>query len=352
MDIYKIIGLMSGTSLDGLDIVYCLLIHDKEWTFNIEKAETIAYDSRMRRKLQNATELDSKDLMQLHFHLGYYIGKQVKEFIASHHLQPDFIASHGHTIFHQPQKGYTLQIGNGNAISAECSLPVVYDFRSLDVALGGQGAPLVPIGDRLLFPEYVACINLGGIANISFERKQKRLAFDVCPMNMVLNRLASEKNLLYDDQGKMARSGCLIQPLLDRLNKLLFYQHPGPKSLGKEWVSRNVLPLLELKKYSVEDLLNTFGHHIAFQLAQTLHLVHPGKLLITGGGAYNEFVIGLLSEQIKHEVVIPSETLINYKEALIFALLGVLRLRGEVNTLASVTGAKSDSCGGIIAGRI
>ena len=343
---------MSGTSLDGLDIVYCLLIHDKEWTFNIEKAETIAYDSRIRRKLQDATELDSKDLMQLHFSLGHFIGEQVQGFIDKHHLQADFIASHGHTVFHQPHKGYTLQIGDGNAIAAECSLPVVYDFRSLDVALGGQGAPLVPIGDQMLFSEYAACLNLGGIANISFARGQKRLAFDVCPMNMVLNRLTAEKELLFDDRGKMAQSGSLIQPLLARLNELDFYQQTGPKSLGREWVSRNVFPLLDLKQYGVEDLLHTFVHHVAFQLARMVHSIPTGKILLTGGGAYNDFLIGLLAKQTKHEIIIPSEILVNYKEALVFALLGVLRLRGEVNTLASVTGAKLDSCGGIIAGKI
>lgn len=352
MEIYKAIGLMSGTSLDGLDMVYCLLIYDKQWTFAIECAETIEYDDEMRERLKNAANISSSDLAELHSSFGHFMGIQVNRFIDKNDLKPDFIASHGHTVFHNPGSGYTLQIGDGNTLAAETGLTVIYDFRTLDVALGGQGAPLVPIGDRLLFSDYVACLNLGGIANISFDEKGQRRAFDICPVNIVLNYLAGKKGLTYDDQGLIARSGKMIEPLFTKLNSLPFYQQNSPKSLGKEWVIKNIFPLIENQIFETEDLLHTFSQHIALQLSINLRMVADGRILISGGGAYNSFIIELLKDRIKHELVIPPKIIIDYKEALIFALLGVLRLRGEINTLASATGASADSCGGVISGNL
>ena len=352
MEIYKGIGLMSGTSLDGLDMAYCLFVYDKQWTFTIERTETVEYEKNFREQLRNATHLSSDELSELNSSFGHFLGLHVRKFIDKHGLNPDFIASHGHTVFHKPEKGYSLQVGDGNALAAQTGFPVIYDFRSLDVALGGQGAPLVPIGDKLLFSEYSACLNLGGIANISFDKNGQRQAFDICPVNMVLNYLAEKKGLPYDDQGKMARTGQLIDPLLQKLNTLAYYQQDGPRSLGKEWVVQNVFPLLDSERYQINDLLHTFIQHITFQLMRVIDTLPKGKILISGGGAYNTYCIDLLKQKTSHEIIIPQKTIIDYKEALIFAFLGVLRLRGEVNTLASVTGAATDSCGGVIAGLI
>jgi anhydro-N-acetylmuramic acid kinase len=232
-----------------------------------------------------------------------------------------------------------------------CHLPVVYDFRSGDVALGGQGAPLVPIGDKLLFPEYDFCLNLGGFANISYEYKGRRIAYDICPVNIVMNAIAERSGKAYDENGDMAREGMLSHYLLTELNQLGFYKMPpdSPKSLGKEWVIKNINPLLEQYDLADNDLLHTFCEHIAYQVGKSLKGKSKGKLLITGGGAYNSYLLDRMKEHITHDIVLPAKTTIEYKEALLFAFLGVLRTRNEVYCLKSVTGASRDSSGGVIA---
>jgi len=347
---YHVIGMMSGTSLDGLDIAFCEFSLDNyNWSYTIQEAETISYPKNLTKKLSDATELSGEELLKLDVELGKWFGDKTMEFISRHHIQVDFVSSHGHTVFHQPQNGFTTQIGAGFHLNQAVKVPVICDFRSKDVSLGGQGAPLVPIGDQLLFKGYDFCLNLGGISNISFEKYGVRKAFDIGPCNMLLNYLAQQKGLEYDKEGRLAASGSLNKPLLSSLNKWRFYKNEGPKSLGYEQVRDEIYPLLDMP-ISVEDKLCTISHHIAFQISQVIKYTNK-RLLVTGGGAHNSFLIKLLKKYADDaEIISPNRLIIDFKEALLFGFLGVLKVRGEVNTLASVTGASEDSCGGVIYG--
>ncbi|UII28678.1 anhydro-N-acetylmuramic acid kinase [Fulvivirga maritima] len=350
---FKVIGLMSGTSLDGLDIAYCHFTKDSAWSFSLEKATMVKYPEKILKTLVGSTQLSAVELQELDHSLGEYIGSVVKDFIDAESLKVDFIASHGHTVFHQPDKNFTTQIGNGNDISAVTQLPVIYDFRSMDVALGGQGAPLVPIGDKLLFHDYEYCLNLGGIANISFEKQGKRIAFDISPCNMILNYLANKLDLEYDDRGKLAEEGMLIPELLEKFNVLNYYTQPWPKSLGYEWVEKEFFPFLDSPSYAIKDLMRTCVEHTAIQIVNVIKdSGGSGKILITGGGAFNDFLISRMRDLIgsNHTLLVPGATLVSFKEAVVFAFLGVLNVNGENNCLASVTGASSDSCGGVKVG--
>lgn len=343
---------MSGTSLDGLDMACCEFeFQDGAWSYQIHGAETRSYPEDLYNLLKVGVELSGFELTKFDVQLGKWMGTAVKSFIDSNKFEVDFIASHGHTIFHQPEWGITKQIGDGNIIAAVNEVPVIYDFRSLDVALGGQGAPLVPIGDALLFHEYNYCLNLGGIANISFDDHGRRLAYDICPCNMALNYVANKKGQNFDDGGEMARKGEVITDLLERLNGLDFYSQPYPKSLGYEWVSDKVLKAIDVHSDNLANLMCTLVEHIAIQIDRAIVTKEKAqKLLITGGGAFNQFLIERLRGHLKDkaEVCIPDRTIINYKEALIFGFLGVLRQRKQVNCLSSVTGSDRDSCAGVI----
>lgn len=344
----KILGLMSGTSLDGVDLALCDIDGKR---YHILAAETIAYPAEWRLRLSTLEHSTALDYAKANIELGYYYGKIINNFVNKHNLSVDAIASHGHTIFHQPDTGLTTQIGDGDAIAAETGLPVVSNFRTLDVALGGQGAPLVPIGDHLFFSDYDACLNLGGIANISYQHEGKRVAFDICPCNMALNRLAARLGLEYDPDGENARRGVFNHKLNEELNNIEYYKIAPPKSLGKEWFIEQFWPRLESSALPTEDLLATTTRHIAGQIAQVLHRQHIGTLLITGGGALNNYLIECIGDiEPKVKITIPDKLIVNYKEALIFALLGYLRITRQVNTLASVTGARCDSIGGTLSG--
>ncbi|MFJ1328795.1 anhydro-N-acetylmuramic acid kinase [Capnocytophaga canimorsus] len=352
---YKIIGLMSGTSLDGLDIAFCHFKKENEqWFFDIEAAKSISYDQNMRESLKNAVHLSAEQLLRLHNQYGKWLGEQTQLFISEKKINPQAIASHGHTVFHQPQNGFTLQIGSGQHLSNVVQLPVICDFRVGDVALGGQGAPLVPIGDQLLFAEFDFCLNLGGISNISFEKEGKRIAYDIGIANMILNHLCRKIGKNYDHNGNLAKNGKLLPTLLERLNKLPYYQTDYPKSTGFEWFSKEILPIVESIDAKVEDLLYTAVHHICEQIKINVekHLspFKKQKLLITGGGALNTFLIETLKEKLDKqiEIIVPEKQIIEFKEALIFAFMGVLRLENQINILSSVTGARKDSCGGIL----
>ena len=292
MNKYKVIGVMSGTSLDGVDIAFCEFEESgKGWQYKIDFAETILYDEYWKKILGNLENSLAIDFVSVHKQYGHYLGKLIAGFIQKNNLLPDFIASHGHTIFHQPGKKITCQIGDGAAIAAECGIQVICDFRSLDVALGGQGAPLVPIGDKFLFPEYDFCLNLGGFANVSFDKNGNRLAFDICPVNIILNRIALGAGKQYDHNGEIASAGIICQGLLDELNSLKYYSEKFPKSLGKEWVMKHFNPIIDKWHISSEDKLCTICEHIALQIASAINPSDNSKILITGGGAYNLFLI-------------------------------------------------------------
>lgn len=341
---------MSGTSLDGLDIALCAFCEkEEEWEFRIEKAITIPYSSFWKKCLQSLPSMCGEELISTHYAYGRFLGLESKIFIESSGIPCDFISSHGHTVFHNPAAGHTFQAGDGGTIAAISGLTVVYDFRSKDIEYGGQGAPLVPIGDKLLFGEYDACLNIGGFSNISYESDGKRIAFDISPANKVLNHYASLLGKEYDDKGSLARKGLLIYPLLNALNNLSFYSVPPPKSLGEEWMLENVFPLTESYVHRPYDLLRTITEHIAMQIAIVISNSKAKTVLTSGGGAYNTFLIERINALQGSGLILPDDLIINYKEAMIFAFLGLLRMENRVNILSSVTGAVKDHCSGLIA---
>lgn len=349
---YKVIGLMSGTSLDGVDIAFCTfrLVNNK-WSYQIKKAETYSYNKQWQQRLKTIHTADAQTLAGTDAELGIYFGRRINEFTAKHKIRPRLISSHGHTVFHQPHNGFTTQIGNGAHISAITSIETVCDFRSKDVALGGQGAPLVPVGDKLLFSEYDFCLNLGGIANISFEKNKQRIAFDVCTVNMALNQLAAEAGKSFDKGGTIAAAGCINTKLLKKLNALKFYKTSPPKSIGKEWYLKYVDGLISDKKIALADRMRTMVEHIAVQIVNVLMNAGNNKsTLVTGGGAHHSFLMQCLKEKAgsNAKIIVPGRELVDFKEALIFAFLGVLRVRNEINVLSSVTGAKKNNTGGTI----
>ena len=348
---YNVIGVMSGTSLDGVDLAHILFdVHGGEWSFTIAETVTVPYTPEWISRLKAAVSFDENELALLNKEYTQLLGGIIKTFIEDNAIKGlDAVCSHGHTILHQPHNGFTLQIGNLPEIASLTGEKVVCDFRVQDVQLGGQGAPLVPIGDRLLFSQYSYCLNLGGFSNISFEEGGQRTAFDICPVNTVLNFYANRLGFDYDAGGAMARDGKIITPLLEELNALEFYTLGYPKSLGFEFVKETVLPMMENYPDPDKDKLATFTEHIALQIAAVVSVLDKGELLVTGGGAYNEFMIERMKQLLPGTYIsIPDDKTIQFKEALIFALLGVLKLRGEVNALSSVTGAKNDHSSGFV----
>lgn len=347
---YTTIGVMSGTSLDGVDLAHIVFtVKNNKWEFEILESETISYPNDWLNKLKIAVDFSEAQLEKLNQDYTQLLATIISNFIEKYDIKNlDTVCSHGHTILHQPQNGFTLQIGNLPEIATLINQTVVCDFRVQDVKLGGQGAPLVPIGDRILFSEYDYCMNLGGFSNVSFEKNKERIAFDISAVNTVLNFYANQLGFDYDDKGSISRTGVCKEDLLNELNTLDFYQKKYPKSLGFEFVKETVLPIIEKYSIPIEDKLHTFTEHVALQIALALPNKN-GSLFITGGGAYNDFLI----ERIQHhlpemKIIIPPAKILEFKEALIFALLGVLKLRGEINVLSSVTGAKSDHSSGMI----
>ncbi len=344
---YNVIGVMSGTSLDGVDLAFITFVYDEKWSFCIHYSETVKYPDIWTRKLDDLTNHEIDVLKVIDEEYTVYLSKLINDFIDKYELKSlTAISSHGHTALHQPDKKLTYQIGNLPSIAKLTNNQVICDFRTMDVALNGQGAPLVPIGDHLLFSEYDYCINLGGFANISSEINKRRIAFDICPVNIVMNAYAKRLGFDYDINGTVAKSGSIHQETLEKLNKLSFYKEDAPKSLGLEWVNNNIVPILEASDCSESDILRTYVEHVAMQIVDQINV--NSKALFTGGGVFNDFLISRIKSLKSFELIRPDENLINFKEALIFGLLGVLRLRNEVNCLSSVTGADYDHCSGVI----
>jgi anhydro-N-acetylmuramic acid kinase len=345
---YRAIGLMSGTSLDGLDIAYCTFYCGSSWSFELHHAATIPYDEEWRKRLREAHTLSGRELAQLNVELGIQHGKWVADFIERHEAKVDFIASHGHTVFHQPEAGLTLQIGSPAHIVSEAGCDVIADFRTTDVARGGQGAPLVPIGDLLLFETYPICLNLGGIANMSVKDGMRIEAFDIGLCNIALNHVAEQMGLTYDRDGAFAQEGQVNEALLNELNALEFFHQSAPKSLGKEFWLTEFLPIVERLQLNERDLLRTLVEHIAVQIGRSLSSYASCHVLATGGGAHNSFLVERIKANTHHTLVVPEKGIVDFKEALIFAFLGALRLDGKSNSLSTVTGALRDSVGGAV----
>jgi anhydro-N-acetylmuramic acid kinase len=346
----RAIGLMSGTSLDGIDIAFVFFQKDqKKWKFKLGPFTSLPYNRFWKNRLKNLINSSALEYVKTHAEYGHFLGKQIANFIKENGLKVDLIASHGHTVFHQPEKGFTSQLGSGAAIAVETGITVVCDFRSMDVARSGQGAPLVPIGDALLFNEYKVRINLGGFSNFSMNGLKKLLAFDICASNIVLNHLAERLKEDFDNDGNIARGGQLIPELLKKLNKLEYYNQTGPKSLGVEWVEKEIFPLLS-PSHKVEDLLRTYVEHIAVKISTILnaYCADSERALFTGGGVYNSFLMERISKMTQAQIEIPAEEIVEMKEAIIFAFLGLLRLNGEENILGSYTGACNNSISGAV----
>lgn len=342
---FDVIGVMSGTSLDGIDLVYVRFYKESGWSFEIFQSLTVAYSKDWQRRLAQSMTLGSVALEQLNMEYTAYLAQVISDFMQSNNINHiDFVASHGHTVFHQPEKGYTLQIGNRSELAQYLNRTVVCDFRIDDVALGGQGAPLVPIGDALLFSSYDYCLNLGGFANVSFAEATQRYAFDICAVNTVMNHLALSLGLEYDKDGAVASNGTVDKGLLEVLERLPFYQKPYPKSLGMEWVISEVFPILDAHVVTTSVALRTYVEHIALQLSRVFK--PKTKVLVTGGGAYNSFLMERTRQLSPAELIVPDPEIVDFKEALIFGLLGVLKVGGEVNCLKSITGASKDHSSG------
>ncbi len=363
--VYRAIGLMSGSSLDGLDIAFVEFQEQGgKWSYEILQADCYAYTNEWVAKLSDAINLSAREYQLLHAEYGHYTGEQINKFIEEHqlHYKVAVIASHGHTTFHIPDKKMTAQLGDGAAIAAVTQLPVVTDLRAMDVAFGGQGAPIVPIGEKLLLGDYNFFLNLGGIANISHNNPDNYIAFDICAANRVLNMLVNEIGKEYDDGGQIAASGTVNDELLDKLNALDYYKQPYPKSLANDFGTDIVYPIIKNCDIEIKDALRTYVEHIVLQLTNTIRnfqtlklpntpLGDGGRLLATGGGGFNTFLIQRLSDSLKElniEVIVPDKKLVNFKEALVMAFIGVLRWRQEYNVLSSVTGAARDSIGGAL----
>jgi anhydro-N-acetylmuramic acid kinase len=359
--VYKVIGLMSGSSLDGLDIAYAEL-HESggKWTYELLATDCYAYNEEWKKNLQAATTMNAYDYQCLHTAYGHYMGEQVNQFIAKHQLEHkvQLISSHGHTTFHAPQLKMTGQIGDGAAIAAATQINVVSDLRAMDIAFGGQGAPIVPIGEKLLLGDYTFFLNLGGIANISANLPDTYLAFDTSPANRILNLLIAEKCLEYDAGGQFAATGKVDAELLAELNALDYYQQPFPKSLANDFGTDVLYPMISKANLSLEDKMCTHVEHMVQQIKNAIAQIGTNhalptnqRLLVCGGGALNLFVIERLTkvlQEVHVEVVVPNEQLALYKEALVMALIGVLRWREEYNVLHTVTGASRSSIGGAV----
>ncbi|MDQ6756670.1 MAG: anhydro-N-acetylmuramic acid kinase [Bacteroidota bacterium] len=356
--LYKVIGLMSGSSLDGLDIAFVQLQENAgKWSYEILAADCYEYNTEWILKLKNAINLNALEYQLLHTEYGHYLGKQINIFIEKNNLyhQVNLISSHGHTTFHDPSKLMTAQLGDGASLAAESRLPVISDLRAMDIAFGGQGAPIVPIGEKILLGDYKYFLNLGGIANISIHDKDTVIAFDVCAANRVLNMLVEEKGLLFDDGGKIAATGKVNEELLQQLNNLEYYKQSYPKSLDNNFGIETVFPIIKQAGINIENAMRTYTEHIVIQIRNAIQSSQQStvdsRLLATGGGVFNSFLIKRLKEvllELNIEIIIPEENLIKYKEALIMALMGTLRWREEYNVLASVTGAKRNSIGGAV----
>ncbi|MCY7421069.1 MAG: anhydro-N-acetylmuramic acid kinase [Chitinophagaceae bacterium] len=356
--IYRVIGLMSGSSLDGLDIAFIEFEESGgKWHYDIKASGCPAYNYEWSTRLGNAYKLSAYDYLLLHAGYGKYIAEKINEFIEVHDLyhQVQLISSHGHTIFHSPEQGMTAQIGDGSVIAANTGINVVSDLRAVDIAFGGQGAPIVPIGEKLLFGEYSCFLNLGGIANISCNTSNGYVAFDVCSANKILNMLAQTVGKEYDEDGRIAYGGKVNAELLAELDKLDYYQRPHPKSLDNSFGTTTVYPIIQSYGLHVEDAMCTYVEHIADQICNSFQSILEStdnkKLLVTGGGAFNKFLTKRLQTKLLRygvEVVIPDADLVNNKEALIMALIGILRWREEYNVLSSGTGASRDSINGAV----
>lgn len=343
--IYNVLGLMSGTSLDGLDMALCAFNDQNFSDFEIIKTKTVSFPDSLTQKIKNVLNLSVLDFIELHKKFGTFVGYQINENFSAQTI--DLIASHGHTVVHFPEKNVNFQIGDGATIAAITELPVVSDFRSNDIALSGQGAPLVPAGEKYLFPDFDTFLNIGGFSNVSFWRNQT-IAFDISPANYALNYFSNKLGSNFDFNGNFGKQGVVNPELFNELSDLDFFRDEYPKSLSDHWFFDVFLPIVDKYDAIIFDKMRTIYELIAVEIGKNLDAFNTNKVMITGGGAHNKFLIDLINENSKAEVFIPDNEIVNFKEAIIFAFLGFLRFKKIPNCLSSVTGAKFDNIGGAI----
>ena len=345
----KVIGVMSGTSLDGLDLCHVVFNLENLSDFKIANSTTIIYPKNISEKLYNIVDKNITEINKIDIDYGTFIGESINNFISDLNLNDiDLISSHGHTVFHQPDIGKTLQIGNGKIINKITGIKTVNNFRAQDLSLNGQGAPLVPIGDKILFSNFKYCLNLGGFINLSIKLGNDIIAYDICPFNTVLNFYSRKIGYEYDEDGLISSRGKVNSNLFNELNSISFYSKTNPKSLGIEFVINQIFPLINNYKICEEDILATFVNHAALQISKNIN--DSEKVLLSGGGTYNKNLVAILQKKYSINTHIPEKQIIDFKEALIFALLGVLRVQNKVNCLKSVTGAIKDHSSGEIYG--
>mgnify|MGYP005620752483 FL=1 len=344
-----VIGLMSGTSLDGLDICFVSFKKSNYSKYNIINSKTYSYNEKWIEKLKKSIFLNKQELKKIDIEYGTLISNYLKEFISEFSIDKiDLISSHGHTVFHEPNKGKTLQIGDGKTINKIVKTDVVCDFRTQDVEYKGQGAPLVPIGDLDLFSNYKFCLNLGGFSNVSIKDNNKIKAFDICPVNTVLNHYSKKMGYTFDQDGVLSKKGTVNLDLLNQLNQMSFYNKLGPKSLGIEFVKSKVIPLIDSHILNPKDILRTYIEHISDQISKSIGSYFNDRILVSGGGTYNNTLIDSIKTKVKSKVIVPDSQIIDYKEALIFAYMGLLKSKEKINCLKSVTGAIKDHSSGKI----
>lgn len=346
----NILGLMSGTSMDGMDAALCHFSDENAIDWKIRYFKCFDYPEHLKVLMQKAQDSPSTEHLTA-AEMGYAqwcieIIEEVKAWAYEEDIEIHGVGIHGQTLFHQPEQKLTYQAGVLPIIAKETGLVVVGNFRIQDVLLGGQGAPLVPFGDQLLFSGYEGCLNLGGFANLSKGNptlgEGVLAAFDIAPANIVLNELASLLGHPFDNGGEIARKGMLNGWILDQLDSLEYYEHNGPKSLGVEWVEKFIDPII----YTVDPqtALATYTEHLAQQIVNQLP---SGKTLVTGGGAFNQYLMERI-ELLGGNCELANPILIEAKEALIFALLAHQRLLGRANVYGHTTGSGMTHSSGVI----
>lgn len=357
---YHVLGVMTGSSLDGVDIVYTkITASEKKYSYEILMTDCVKMPAKWKLRISQLVLQNAVTYLKTSAFFGQFLGEILLDFITRNQIenQLDFIASHGQTIFHQPENKFSSQIGDGSVIAAITGFPVICDFRSVDVALGGQGAPVAPIANKLFYPEYSLFLNLGGIGNLAANINGKYVAFDFTAVNLILDKIAKELELEYDDEGKIAAFGNFSETLFDSLNHSIYYNKSYPKSLSGGWVSKVMLPIISRSPLSHADKLHTVVYHVAYQLKNAISMIEAkenisfsknDKMLATGGGVFNRFLMQIIQEKIGVSVTIPDHQIIKFNEAVLMALMGVMRVRQETNIMSSVTGATYDTIGGAI----
>jgi len=338
---------MSGTSGDGLDLAVVSFPSTTNESYQLIEGITLPYPPHWQKRLTFQDQISGSDLLRLNHDYGVYTANLIKEYLRQTPYPISLIALHGHTYLHQPALGITYQLGCGPEVSQICGITTVSDFRTADVSLGGQGAPLVPIGDKFLFAEYDGCLNLGGFANLSILNREPILACDLAPANLIMNHLSKREGLPFDKDGEIAAQGQIIPQLLETLRSLPYFREKPPKSLGREWLEVEFLPLFAERR-GTTDLMATAVAFLVEQVTEYCQSYGLQRVLVTGGGAFNRFLIQQLQQQRPKTFEIPGPKLIEYKEALLFAWLGMRRIQEKINVWASVTGAAVNHSAGIV----